>query len=104
MLTSLQPIINLGDIKSGNPIHHIFNVRNDYPFAVDIVSAGASCGCTTPTLSKKGILQPHELLQVTINANTSGRSGLFSKSVYIDYIENKTAKKFVQSFTANIIK
>ena len=103
MLQSNQSLINLGDIRQGSQINHQFILKNTYPCSITITGVGASCGCTKPLISKLGSIDSNEEVVITIVADTTGRSGLFSKTIYVHYVENNVNKTFSQSFKANII-
>lgn len=60
----------------------IFNLVNDGPDSVAIISAAATCGCTTPTYDQDAIA-PGDTARVRVTYNPEGRPGRFEKQVYV---------------------
>jgi len=74
---------DFGKVKEadGN-VTYVFNFTNtgDAPLVVNKVQA--SCGCTTPTWTKEPI-EAGKKGAITVTYNTSGKSGVFTKSITV---------------------
>lgn len=79
----LNPTHDFGAFKedSGN-VTCVFKGVNVSGEPVSIVSARATCGCTTPKYSHY-TFAPGDTLKVTVSYNPVGRPGRFAKKVYI---------------------
>lgn len=51
---------------------------------LSVISARATCGCTTPAYTRTAV-EPGDTGTVTVTYNPTGRPGRFSKKVYIDF-------------------
>lgn len=60
----------------------VFKMVNHTSEPVSIVSASATCGCTTPQYTREAIA-PGDTATVTVRYDAEGRPGRFSKSVYV---------------------
>lgn len=65
------------------PVGCEFKFVNTGDEPVTIVSARASCGCTTPTYPD-GPIMPGDSATIGVVYNPAGRPGRFSKSVYVE--------------------
>ncbi|MDP4239368.1 MAG: DUF1573 domain-containing protein [Bacteroidota bacterium] len=63
-------------------ITYVFNFTNkgNAPLVVNRVQA--SCGCTTPTWTKEPV-EPGKKGAITVTYNTSGRPGVFTKTITV---------------------
>lgn len=61
-----------------------FTYVNDGDEPLAITAARATCGCTTPTFTRKAVA-PGDSGRVEVSFNPTGRPGRFSKRVYIDF-------------------
>jgi hypothetical protein len=72
---------NVGKVKQGVPVTHVFTFKNVTEQPVVIESATASCGCTTPEYPKGAISKGATgQIKVTYNAATVGA---FTKPVTV---------------------
>jgi hypothetical protein len=72
---------NFGKIKQGTPVTTYFTITNisDKPLVIE--SSWASCGCTTPEVSKAPIA-PHGTTKVKVQYNAANK-GPFTKDVSV---------------------
>src|SRR5438876_1065814 len=67
------PLVDLGDVKSGLPLTHSFELINDGPEAVEIRETRASCGCLIGKVEPR-IIQPGERGTLVMNMHTLGQA------------------------------
>lgn len=82
---------DFGNIQAPNSVKHTFTVKNDGSAALVIVSASASCGCTSPKFSPKPI-QPGESGTVEVTFTPRGRSGEINEEVKLR-LQSANSKK-----------
>ena len=58
-----------------------FNIKNDSTLALVISNSSTSCGCTTPTYSKRPV-KSGKIATVKV-AYDASRVGIFSKTIYV---------------------
>ena len=74
---------DFGTIKEeAGRVTHVFTCENTNATPISIKNVKASCGCTTPNLSKAPIA-PGETRVITVTYNASGRPGMFQKSITV---------------------
>lgn len=73
---------DFGTLKEGPSAEYIFQFKNGGKQPLIITNASASCGCTVPEFPKEPIL-PGKKGQIKVTYNTSGKSGPFDKTVFI---------------------
>jgi len=74
---------DFGAVKeSGGSVMHEFVFTNNSDRPVKIISANASCGCTTPSWSKDPVA-PGKTGFIQASFNPKGRPGFFTKSVTV---------------------
>ena len=54
-LECTQPVVDKGEVKSGQPFSHRFTIANRGPGVVEITDVRPSCGCLGPKLDKRGL-------------------------------------------------
>ena len=100
--TSVENKIHLGELPQ--------NVIHDFSFEIENTSnadiaptVSASCGCTIPKLNPKII---PALGKSTVNAtfDTTGKSGLQSKNININYVVDGILKTLTINFVSTVIK
>lgn len=74
---------DFGVVDGGAIVKHDFTVANMGGAVLILRSAYASCGCTTPKLSKSK-LAPGESATLTVAVDTSMKQNRITKTVYID--------------------
>ena len=80
---------NFGDIKEdGGDVSHIFSFTNITDSPIVILDVSASCGCTTPTFSRKPIM-PNQTGAITVTFDPINRPGKFSKGVSVKLSNNE---------------
>ncbi|OKL38583.1 DUF1573 domain-containing protein [Pontibacter flavimaris] len=84
---------DFGIIAEGTQATHVFKVRNEGNEPVVLPSVQASCGCTTPTWTKKPIM-PGDTGTITAVYNSAGRPGPFHKSITV-YSNNSVQPQHV---------
>jgi len=67
--------------KDGN-VTYVFNFTNKGKAPLVINKVQASCGCTTPTWTKEPV-EAGKKGAITVTYNTSGKSGLFTKTITV---------------------
>lgn len=104
MLTSNKQLLEFGTIHNGDTVSETLTITNTYNVGVDILSVGAGCGCTTPTVPK-GVIPPGESVPMDISFNSSGKPGMNNKSVWINYklVGSPDLVQYVQRFSAFVI-
>lgn len=73
---------DFGNVKEGVQATHDFEFTNTGKSPVIISNVSASCGCTTPFWTKDPVL-PGKKGKVTASFNSTGRPGMFNKSVTV---------------------
>lgn len=74
---------DFGNIREADgPVSHDFTFTNTGDAPLIIVSANASCGCTTPEIPKAPI-KPGESATVKVTYNPLGRPGEFEKNIRV---------------------
>lgn len=74
---------DFGTVKeAGGPVTHEFMFTNNSDRPVKILSANASCGCTTPSWSKDPVA-PGKTGYIQARFDPKGRPGFFTKSVTV---------------------
>ncbi|HEX2869482.1 MAG TPA: DUF1573 domain-containing protein [Ignavibacteriales bacterium] len=92
---------DMGDIKQGDKVTKIYNIKNEGRSTLKITDVRASCGCTAAKPAKTELL-PGESTGLEVTFNSTGRSGKQNKTVYIE--TNDPAGKSLQvTFTANVL-
>ena len=80
---------NFGDIKEdGGDVSHIFSFTNITDSPIVILDVSASCGCTTPTFSRKPIM-PNQTGAITVTFAPINRPGKFSNGVSVKLSNNE---------------
>jgi hypothetical protein len=80
-----QPQVDAGRVFSGNALTHTFAFANPGPEPVEITDLHASCGCTTPRMSRR-TFQAGERGTVSVEVNTlSQPSGPHTWRVQVSY-------------------
>jgi len=74
---------NFGKVKPGETVGCYFKYKNTGKKPLIISSAHATCGCTVPEFSKEP-LAPGQNGFLKVVFDTSGRSGMQSKSITIE--------------------
>lgn len=74
---------DFGEVVEGQIVEHDFNFTNVGNEALIIENALASCGCTVPEYSKEAIA-PGASGKIKVSFNTTGRTGLQSKSITVN--------------------
>ena len=78
-----EPEHDFGKVKPGETVGCYFKYKNTGKKPLIITSAHASCGCTVPEFSKEP-LAPGQNGYIKVLFDTSGRSGMQSKSITIE--------------------
>lgn len=90
---------DFGVIQQGEKVTYAFKFKNTGKAPLVISSASATCGCTVPEYTKTPI-QPGEEGFITVTFDSSGKSGMTSKSVTI--IANTIPNTKVLTVSADI--
>jgi len=73
--------LNLGTFSTSEKGTGVVTLTNTSEEAVTIVSARASCGCTTSDFQKNTVLNPGETTDITITMDGKGKARILSKTV-----------------------
>ncbi|MDX1909247.1 MAG: DUF1573 domain-containing protein [Bacteroidia bacterium] len=71
-----------GQVKTGSTVTHRFTFVNTGAAPLTLTRVKASCGCTTPMYSKEAI-QPGKEGFIDVSFNTTGKSGMQTKTVTV---------------------
>ncbi|GJQ61522.1 MAG: hypothetical protein SCALA702_05750 [Melioribacteraceae bacterium] len=93
---------DFGDVNEGEKVKHDFTLLNSGDDVLVIERVTASCGCTAAKPAVDS-LKPGESTSLEVVFNTSRRSGLQKKYVYIK-TNDKEQENYRISFSANILK
>ncbi|MBE2256153.1 MAG: DUF1573 domain-containing protein [Ignavibacteria bacterium] len=74
---------DFGKVEEGIQLSHIFKFKNTGEETLIIKSVNAGCGCTGVTVGDKKEYREGEEGEIKVSFNTQGRSGIQSKSVYV---------------------
>ena len=76
---------NFGQIQTGKPVEYVVEAKNISKDTITLVSAKASCGCTTPNYTPNQKLAPGQVAKVILGFN-GGAVGPFTKfaDIYFD--------------------
>ncbi|GAA4088413.1 DUF1573 domain-containing protein [Mucilaginibacter panaciglaebae] len=77
-----SPTYDFGKIKQGESVSHSFKFTNTGKSPLIIVSAVASCGCTTPNWPKSPVM-PGDTGSISVTFNSVGKSGLQDKLITV---------------------
>lgn len=75
-------IYNFGDVSEGKKVKHSFKFKNTGDNPLMIARTDVSCGCTVTSYSLKPVA-PGEEGEITVEFNTSGKSGHQQKNVIV---------------------
>ncbi len=81
-LTFAKEAHDFGNVEEGTQATYEFEFTNTGKAPVVISNVSASCGCTTPFWTKDPVL-PGKKGKVTASYNSSGRPGIFNKSITV---------------------
>jgi hypothetical protein len=73
---------NFGSIPEGPKATYDFNFTNTGKESINVITAQAGCGCTTPEWPRNSI-EPGKTGKISVGYNSSGRPGAFSKDVNV---------------------
>jgi hypothetical protein len=95
---------DFGTIKEENgAVTHVFEFKNTGDEKLVIISAIASCGCTTPKYPTEPIA-PGATGKIKVTYNPSGRPGEFEKGVKVRYnAGDKGKQRVVIKITGNVV-
>lgn len=81
---------NFGEIEeSAGPVSHTFQFKNTGKTPLILYAVNASCGCTTPTWTRKPVA-PGQTGSIKVTYNPLNRPGAFSKSITVNSNASKT--------------
>jgi len=75
---------NFGTVARAAKAEHVFELKNPYDFPLHIASVRASCGCTTPTVTRHTI-QPGETGAVVAKLNSRTFTGNRSATITVTF-------------------
>lgn len=73
---------DFGKLTEGDKVSFDFRFSNTGEAPLIITEVKASCGCTTPQWPK-GVIKPGESNMITVEYNSKGRPGEFSKGIVV---------------------
>ncbi len=89
-----------GEIQQGEKVTYAFKFKNSGKAPLVISTASASCGCTVPEYTKDPV-QPGEEGFINVTFDSSGKSGMTSKTVTL--IANTIPNTKVLTISADIL-
>lgn len=104
MLTTSNPILDLGTIQQGVVLNESFVVRNNSNHSITIDRVATSCGCTTTKKYDNIILQAKESISISFGFNSAGKLGNITKSIHIHYTYGGKSHILTQQFKVTVIK
>ena len=75
---------DFGTVARGAKVEHTFTVENIYEEDAHIASVSSSCGCTTPTVSRRS-LKTWEKAQITASVDTRGYYGRKDATITVTF-------------------
>lgn len=81
-MTFEAPEYDFGTVKEGAVVKHVFKFTNTGKVPLLINNAKSTCGCTIPKWPKE-MIEPGQSGEITVEFNTSGKSGFQEKPVTI---------------------
>lgn len=96
----IDTVHEFGNIKeNGGPVSYDFKFVNTGDAPLVILSAIASCGCTTPTIPEKPV-NPGDTAVINVRYNPKARPGEFSKVVVVksNAVKNSRTKIRIKGF------
>lgn len=73
---------DFGKLSEGDKVSFDFRFSNTGEAPLIITEVKASCGCTTPQWPK-GVIKPGDTNMITVEYNSKGRPGEFSKGIVV---------------------
>jgi Protein of unknown function (DUF1573). len=74
LIFTTKRIVNIGDVKQGEKINHVFEFVNNSKYSLNIVDVSKSCTCTSFRLSKS-LLKLGEKCSIKLMVDTDGKIG-----------------------------
>jgi hypothetical protein len=96
---------NFGSIPEGPKANFDFNFTNNGKSPINVVTAQAGCGCTTPEWPRHTI-EPGKTGKISVGYNSAGRPGSFSKDVNVTFssgTNNENQGSMKLTITGNVI-
>jgi LEA14-like dessication related protein len=93
---------DFGKVKEGIELTFVFKFKNDGDENLVIQGVHASCGCTGAAIGDKKEFNKGEEGEIKVSFNTSGRSGVQSKTVSVQS-NDPESPTIILSFTCEII-
>jgi hypothetical protein len=98
-----QPVVSLGDVRSGAAVTHRFTLANRGAAELVISEVRAECGCTVPKLEKRR-LQPGEETSLGLIVNTlSQAAGTQSWPVRVQFHCGEQSGELTLTLTATVV-
>lgn len=90
---------NFGNIKMGGPAEAVFTFTNKSNGPIQVISAQASCGCTTPSWTTTEVAKG-QTGTIKASYGTDGRPGSFTKNVTVRFSDGTETTLII---TGNVI-
>lgn len=87
---------DFGTVSQGTPVKHVFKFKNIGTDTLKIHNVRTSCGCTAAESSK--VVAPDQEGEISVEFNTSGRSGQASKRIYVISNDVEKSRRDLQIF------
>ncbi len=99
-----KPTVDLGEIRTGQPLEHRFTFSNNGRSSVQIVDTQASCGCLVPELDKQ-VLKPGEKATLLLKVHTlSAPVGRHQWQVKVKYESLGVVHEAVLALHAHVLQ
>lgn len=92
---------HFGEITAGEVVSYVFKFKNVGESELVITNITASCGCTVPEYSKNPV-EPGKEGEIKVTFNSTGKSGMETKSVTI--LANTIPATKVLTISAEVIQ
>jgi hypothetical protein len=99
-----QPVVNVGEVRSGAPLKHPFTFVNDGSEAVVITNAHVSCGCMKPHFDRT-TLQPGEQGSLLLEVHTlSQAAGPHAWRIQLGYRAGNVSYEMTLQLLARVVR
>lgn len=76
-----QTKYSFGEVKEGEIVEYVFNIKNSSNIPIEIISVKPDCGCTVADYSKK--IEPNQKGYIKLRLNTKGYKGDITKTTIV---------------------
>ncbi len=77
----VEPVVDFEIVPKGEPIHHVFEIKNEGDAPLELTDVKPACGCTVAQFDR--VIAPGKTGRVTIKLETANFGGPISKPVAV---------------------